>query len=164
METNITATLGAGALIFNNEQVLLVQMNYGPAKGGWILPGGMVSLHEHPHEAAIRETKEETGLDINIVGQVAVRSRRFTNGNSNIYWVFRGQLTTPFHGQPFSFNQDELSDVRFWDINTAVQADEIRPMTRLYIEMGSKQELDHSWVANPKEQNTDDHIYGVPYE
>ncbi len=35
----------------------------------WLPPGGHIELHEDPNEAAIREAKEETGLDIELVGE-----------------------------------------------------------------------------------------------
>jgi 8-oxo-dGTP pyrophosphatase MutT (NUDIX family) len=34
----------------------------------WLAPGGHVELHEDPNEAALREAKEETGLDVELVG------------------------------------------------------------------------------------------------
>ena len=35
--------------------------------GKWVAPGGHVELNEMPHETAIREAKEETGLDIQLL-------------------------------------------------------------------------------------------------
>lgn len=34
----------------------------------WLQPGGHIELNEGPLEAAVREVKEETGLDIELVG------------------------------------------------------------------------------------------------
>ena len=34
----------------------------------WLQPGGHIEYTETPAETAIRETKEETGIDIQIVG------------------------------------------------------------------------------------------------
>ncbi len=36
--------------------------------GIWLPPGGHIDLNEDPNEAAIREAKEETGLEIELVG------------------------------------------------------------------------------------------------
>ncbi|RJQ34084.1 NUDIX domain-containing protein [Candidatus Parcubacteria bacterium] len=35
----------------------------------WLPPGGHIELDEDPNEAAIREAKEETGLDVELIGE-----------------------------------------------------------------------------------------------
>lgn len=35
----------------------------------WLQPGGHIELDEDPNEAVLREAKEETGLDIELVGE-----------------------------------------------------------------------------------------------
>jgi 8-oxo-dGTP pyrophosphatase MutT (NUDIX family) len=39
--------------------------------GIWLQPGGHIELDEDPNEAAVREAKEETGLDVQLVGASA---------------------------------------------------------------------------------------------
>jgi len=52
-----------GIFIFNsNGELLLLKSHKWPEK--YVIPGGHVELGEHIEEAAIREAKEETGLDI----------------------------------------------------------------------------------------------------
>lgn len=41
---------------------------------GWALPGGFVDYGESLEEAAIREAKEETSLDVKLVGQLGAYS------------------------------------------------------------------------------------------
>jgi 8-oxo-dGTP pyrophosphatase MutT (NUDIX family) len=37
----------------------------------WLSPGGHIELDEDPTQAAVREAKEEVGLDVTLVGEVA---------------------------------------------------------------------------------------------
>jgi ADP-ribose pyrophosphatase YjhB (NUDIX family) len=56
--------VAVAVLIKKNDQVLLVQRKYDPKKGHWSLPSGFVDAGEDPKQTAIRETREETGLEI----------------------------------------------------------------------------------------------------
>jgi ADP-ribose pyrophosphatase YjhB (NUDIX family) len=58
----------AGALIIRNGKVLLVRRRIEPFLGYWDIPGGFCEVDEHPAEAAIREVREETGLEIELTG------------------------------------------------------------------------------------------------
>ena len=52
-----------GAIIFNEDKVLVVKQT----SGFYRFPKGHVEIGETEKETAIRETKEETGLDIKII-------------------------------------------------------------------------------------------------
>lgn len=55
--------VGAGMLVIENGKILLIKRKNEPNKGLWSIPGGMVKLGESPEEAAVREFREETGLE-----------------------------------------------------------------------------------------------------
>jgi 8-oxo-dGTP diphosphatase len=59
--------VGVGALIVHNGRLVLVKRGVEPDKGRWSIPGGAVELGEEVRAAAVREAKEECGLDIEIV-------------------------------------------------------------------------------------------------
>ena len=63
--------IGSNAIVERDGAVLLVRLNYGPRDGHWALPGGLVENDETMEEAAIRETKEETGFDVQLDGLLA---------------------------------------------------------------------------------------------
>ena len=52
---------GAAAVLFDSRgRVLLVREGY--RRRRWSMPGGEIEIGEQPHEAAVREAREETGL------------------------------------------------------------------------------------------------------
>ncbi len=56
--------VGVGAIIVQEGKLLLEKRGHEPAKGKWSIPGGTVELGESLEAAVIRETKEETCLDV----------------------------------------------------------------------------------------------------
>jgi 8-oxo-dGTP diphosphatase len=56
--------VAVGAIVFKENRVLLVLRGQPPSQNLWSIPGGRVKLGETLQEAAEREIKEETGLDI----------------------------------------------------------------------------------------------------
>ncbi len=55
-------------------RVLLIQRANDPYEGSWALPGGFVDVGETVENAAVREAKEETGLDVELLRLVGVYS------------------------------------------------------------------------------------------
>ena len=64
----------AGLVINEADEWLVVKKKYGGLKGKWSLPAGFVQPGEMLDEAAIREIKEETGIDAEIVGFLGMRT------------------------------------------------------------------------------------------
>jgi len=56
-----------GVVVRHDERVLLVKPSRGVAEGVWTLPGGFVNAFEQPAEAAKREVREETGIQLDTV-------------------------------------------------------------------------------------------------
>lgn len=55
----------ASVFIVQDNRVL---MHLHKKTGKWLQPGGHIELDEDPNQAAIREAKEETGFDIELIG------------------------------------------------------------------------------------------------
>lgn len=70
--------VGAYLVCLRSGAVLLTQLSANtPRPGAWTLPGGGIDHGEHPRDAVIRETWEETGLRVMPGSVVTVDSQRF---------------------------------------------------------------------------------------
>jgi 8-oxo-dGTP pyrophosphatase MutT (NUDIX family) len=104
--------MGAGAVIIDNERVLLVRNRYGVTKGRYLLPAGRLKVGEMPDLAAERETLEETGLLVKVTGLLGVRVWGKENGEQNYFFMFQTKLLTP--ASELRPNLDEIDDARFF--------------------------------------------------
>jgi 8-oxo-dGTP diphosphatase len=59
--------VGVGALVINEDAVLLVRRGNPPLKGTWSLPGGRCRDDERTSEAVRREVREECGIEIDVL-------------------------------------------------------------------------------------------------
>jgi ADP-ribose pyrophosphatase YjhB (NUDIX family) len=55
-----------GALVVDQDRLLLIKRAIAPFKGDWDIPGGFLEPDEHPETGAVREVFEETGLHIQL--------------------------------------------------------------------------------------------------
>jgi len=56
----------AGAIVVKDNRVLMVKRSAPPKIGWWCFPAGFMEWDEHPTETAVRELREETGLDVRL--------------------------------------------------------------------------------------------------
>ncbi|MGQ4915714.1 MAG: NUDIX domain-containing protein [Candidatus Asgardarchaeia archaeon] len=123
--------IGVGGVVIHNNKVLLVKLNYGRAKGKWVIPGGLVECGETPQEAIVREIKEETGITVEPVGIVGVRALvRKSDNLTDLYITFVCKIKSE-HEQVIP-QLSELQDARWMPLDR-LDDPEIVDFTRLMI-------------------------------
>jgi mutator protein MutT len=128
-KVNIVAVI---ALIKNDEGKVLAQKRNHPefpeVHELWEVPGGKVEYDEIPEQAVVRETKEETGLDVEVVSLwPRVFVKYWTKADKSAQWkttlivyvcnIVGGQLfdspTDPHISQQKFVNAEELNELDF---------------------------------------------------
>jgi len=91
---------GVGAIVFRDEDVLLIKRGQPPLEGQWSLPGGAVELGEGARDALHREMMEETGLRIEIEALATVVDiiDRDENGAVRHHYVVADYKCSPVGG------------------------------------------------------------------
>ncbi len=64
--------VGVGVVVLRGDEVLLVQRGKPPTAGDWSIPGGAQNLGETVAEAALREVREETSLEVRLGKRLGV--------------------------------------------------------------------------------------------
>jgi len=72
MQAEAKIFIGVGAVVFRNDDVLVIRRGKAPFKGQWSIPGGGLEHGERLHDAVRREVREETGVEIDILGLLDV--------------------------------------------------------------------------------------------
>lgn len=131
--------LAAGVLMHDgNGRILLVEPTYKPT---WEIPGGVVEIDEAPWDAAVREVREELGLEIRLGRPLVIdhldarataasmvlphlEAGRITEGQAQqvsaaltggLYWVFDGGRMTQSDVDAIAVDGDEIRSVRLVD-------------------------------------------------
>lgn len=64
MSDRLSPLVGVGVVVIDEGRMLLVKRGRGILAGSWAIPGGKVRYGERLTDAAIREIREETGLEV----------------------------------------------------------------------------------------------------
>lgn len=107
-----------GTVVDEEGRCLMIQRTKAPYIGRFAMPGGKIEVGEHPEQAVVREFREETGLDVEIVHYAGTVSEVIpVDGGLNhfLMCVFRlrtvgGQLCESDEGPLAWLTQSEIKE------------------------------------------------------
>lgn len=110
-------------IVNNKKQVLLERRSankrFNPNK--WALCAGHVDAGESLESAALRELKEEVGIDISQNDLMPFAERKFTIRDSNSHITYFYYTKSNLNEEDFIIQQEELSEVRWFDIDEVIE-------------------------------------------
>lgn len=136
-----TPKLDTRAAIFKNNKILLVKEK----NGLWSLPGGWVDVNCSVKESAIKEVKEEAGLDVSLDLVIAVQDRDKHNIQMYAHKVCKIFVLCTCLGGQFKKNIETIESDYFALNNLPSLATEKN--TNNQIEMCFKAFKSHSWIT-----------------
>ncbi len=80
--------VGVGAIIIEDDRVVLVKRAHPPMQAEWSIPGGVLEVGEMVREAALREAREETGLIVEPGELLGVYDRILHNAEKRVQYHY----------------------------------------------------------------------------
>jgi 8-oxo-dGTP diphosphatase len=113
--------VGFGVMILREGKVLLGKRHENPEKadselagaGTWTMPGGKLHFGEKFLEGALREVKEETGIDVNSAKVICINEDMVEGA----HFVTIGLLCEDFSGEANVMEPDEITEWNWFSLN-----------------------------------------------
>ena len=94
--------ISCGGVVIFRGKVLVLYKNYRNRYEGWVLPKGTVEKGEEHADTALREVKEESGVDATIIKYIGKSSYTFSTYNDvvskNVHWYL--MMANSFYSKP----------------------------------------------------------------
>jgi len=101
-----------GVVCLKGDDVLLVRRARPPLMGQWSMPGGKIAWGEPAGAAALRELREETGVEAELLGLIDVVDGLFVEGPDPRHYVLIDYAARWIAGAPRP--GDDASEARFF--------------------------------------------------
>ena len=98
-----------GVVCLRDDSVLLIRRGTPPRQGEWSLPGGRIEPGERAMDAALRELREETGVEAEITGLIDVVDGLFPEAGR--HYVLIDYAARWLSGEPVA--GDDAAEARF---------------------------------------------------
>lgn len=115
-DSSMTPVPAVGVVCLKGDEVLLIRRGKPPRMGEWSLPGGRIEPGERAVDAALRELREETGVEARILGLVDVVDGLFPEAGR--HYVLIDYLAEWTDGEPIA--GDDASEAAFMSLDAAL--------------------------------------------
>ena len=126
--------MAAGVIFFNQSaEVLIVKPSY---KDYWSVPGGVIDKDESPRDAALREVREEIGLDLKsmqflCLDYMSPQNSGYSTKDENIQFIFYGGVLIAEDIKWIKLAEEEISEYKFVSKEDAIKMVSDRLSNRL---------------------------------
>lgn len=125
-----------GGVIEKDNKFLLVQEGHGHCKGLWNMPAGTLDAGEILTVGAVREIKEECGLEVELTGICGIGGAEFP-GDAFVYICF----TTEIIGGKVEVDGDEVLDAKWFSLEEILKMkDQLRGADRIIHDIKNAQD------------------------
>jgi 8-oxo-dGTP diphosphatase len=108
--------VGVGVLLVDHHQRVLLTLRILPPEAGcWSIVGGKLDYLESLEQCAIREAREEVGVDIAIQSLLCITEHRLPGEHQ--HWISPAFLAQILAGRPFNCEPEKTQQVRWFPIN-----------------------------------------------
>lgn len=113
-DTYPTPNVSVRIMIFNEKNELLMVQE--KTDGGYAVPGGWCEVFESARQNAVKEVKQEAGLDVEIVRLLAVMQRELYKSKPTMISEYVFYFLAEVKGGTLAYNH-ELLDIGYFDYN-----------------------------------------------
>ncbi|KKR07039.1 MAG: Nudix hydrolase 1 [Parcubacteria group bacterium GW2011_GWC2_39_14] len=109
--------IGVGVIIIRDDKVLLGLRQGSHGAGEWAFPGGKVEFGETIFEAAIREAKEESGIDVTDLELISIADEMRYIDTDGKHFVVIGVKANAAQGEPLLMEPDKFTEWQWFPVD-----------------------------------------------
>ncbi len=113
----MTPVPAVGVVCLKGDLVLLIRRGTAPKLGEWSLPGGRIEPGERTADAALRELREETGVEARLIGLIDVVDGVFPEAGR--HYVLIDYAAEWICGEPSA--GDDAAEAAFFPADAAME-------------------------------------------
>lgn len=112
--------VGVGVLVLDpSDRVLLTLRKRPPEAGCWSIVGGKVDFLENLEQCAVREAREEAGVEVQLIRLLCVTDHVLPEENQ--HWVAPAYLGRVVSGEAHNCEPDKTQEVRWFPLDDIPQ-------------------------------------------